>query len=55
MGLLELEETLLTSKKLSRTEKEDIYPFLNDTCNREKQCRVNILGSLTLEIKAELL
>lgn len=55
MGLLELEETLLRSKRLSRTEKEDIYPLLNDTCNREKQWRVNILGFLTLEIKAVLL
>lgn len=55
MGLSELEETLLRSKRVSRAEKEDIYPLLNDTCNKEKQWRVNILGSLTLEIKAVLL
>lgn len=55
VGLPELEETLLRSKRLSRTETEDIYPLLSDTCNREKQWRVNILGSLTLGIKAILL
>lgn len=36
MWLLELEETLLRPKRLSRTEKEDIYPLLNDTCNKGK-------------------
>lgn len=33
--MLELKGTLLRSEKLSRTGKEDIYPLLNDICNRE--------------------